>query len=98
MSDFIFDIDSLIIRVGSTLSINNKGIQIKNNESNKEKAIQFISLVISLSKYKNVIIEKLNKDFKSKKIFQKILLNKYIINYFNFCQEKNNIISIGCGA
>ena len=76
MSDFIFDIDSLIIRVGSTLSINNKGIQIKNNESNKEKAIQFISLVISLSKYKNVIIEKLNKDFKSKKIFQKILLNK----------------------
>ena len=92
--DFILDTDSLIIGVGSTLSVNNKGIQIKNNESNKEKTIQFISLVISLSKDKSVTIEKLNKEYKSKKnILKNPCQTKILLTTSFFCQEENNIIS-----
>jgi hypothetical protein len=61
---------------------------------NKEKKIQFISLVICLSKDKNVAIEKLNKDYKSKKnILKNPCQTKILLTTSFFCQEENNIIS-----
>ena len=96
--DFIFDTNSLIIGVGSTLSILSNGkiqaLQIKDKESNKEKTIQFISLLINLSKENNVTIERLNKESKSKKNILKspCQVRKLLTTSF-FCVEENNLIS-----
>ena len=96
--DFIFDTNSLIIGAGSILSIMNNGkiqaLQIKEKESNKEKTIQFISLAINLSKEKNVTIERLNKESKSKKnILKNPCQQKKLLTTSFFCVEENNLIS-----
>ena len=93
--NFIFDSDPLIIGKDSNLSIDGKTIPeviVKEKESNINKTIQLISLVIDLSDEQTVTIEKLKKANK-KNIINNSCTEKKLLTTSYFCFEDNNLIS-----